>query len=113
MVKKLLAELIGLPAVQITKSRLMQNYPNPFNPETWIPYELAQAGSVIVSIYTPAGQLVRTLDLGYRDIGSYSNRSSAAYWDGMNESGETVASGIYFYAIRSGNFRAIRKMITR
>ena len=111
MVRKLLAELIGLPAIQITRSRLMQNYPNPCNPETWIPYELAEAGNVTIRIYTPTGQLVRTLELGHRPSGSYSDRSNAAYWDGMNESGEKVSSGIYFYAIRSGSFSAVGKMI--
>ncbi|MFC1719143.1 FlgD immunoglobulin-like domain containing protein, partial [Candidatus Poribacteria bacterium] len=111
IVRKLLAELIGLPVLQITRSQLMQNYPNPCNPETWIPYELAEADNVTVRIYTPSGQLVRTLDLGHKAAGSYSDRSNAAYWDGMNESGETVSSGIYFYAIESGDFSAVRKMI--
>jgi photosystem II stability/assembly factor-like uncharacterized protein len=109
--KKLLAELIGLPAVEIAESRLMQNYPNPCNPETWIPYDLAEPGDVTINIYSSSGRLVRTLDLGYRRAGSYSDRDRAVYWDGANESGEKVSSGIYFYAIRSGKFSAVRKMI--
>jgi hypothetical protein len=111
MAKRLLAELIGLPAIQITRSRLMQNYPNPCNPETWLPYELAEPGTVIISIYTSAGQLVRTLDLGYRAMGSYSSRSKAAHWDGTNEAGEMVSSGLYFCTIKSGDFSAVRKLI--
>jgi len=108
--KELLAELIGLTAVKITESRLMQNYPNPCNPETWIPYDLAEPGHVTISIYSSSGQLVRTLVLGYKEAGSYSDRDKAAYWDGANEAGERVSSGIYFCAIRGGNFSAVRKM---
>ena len=89
----------------------MQNYPNPCNPETWIPYELAEAGSVTISIYSSSGQLIRTLDLGYKELGSYAGRDTAAHWDGENESGERVSSGLYFYVIRSGDFTATRKMI--
>lgn len=95
------------------KSVLLQNYPNPFNPETWIPYHLKNADSVSIRIYSNAGQLIRTLDLGYRDAGVYASRSKAAYWDGKNEAGEEVASGIYFYSITAGDFSATRKMVVR
>ncbi|MFC1714280.1 ester cyclase [Candidatus Poribacteria bacterium] len=92
------------------ESVLLQNYPNPFNPETWIPYHLSDANPVVISIYNATGQLVRTLDLGHRDAGIYASRSKAAYWDGRNESGEAVASGIYFYSITAGDYTATRKM---
>jgi len=97
------------------KSALLQNYPNPFNPETWIPYHLTDASSVTISIYNPAGRLIRTMDLGHRDAGIYVSRSRAAYWDGRNEAGEAVASGIYFYTIQTGDdYTATRKMtVTR
>jgi predicted ester cyclase len=93
------------------KSALLQNYPNPFNPETWIPFHLKRADSVSISIYNATGQLIRTLDLGHKDPGVYVSRSEAAYWDGRNEAGEEVASGIYFYNITAGDFSAMRKMI--
>jgi hypothetical protein len=89
---------------------LLQNYPNPFNPETWIPYHLQEASPVVIRIHNSVGQLARTLDIGYRDAGIYVSRSRAAYWDGRNESGEAVASGIYFYSITAGDYTAIRKM---
>jgi hypothetical protein len=109
--KELLARLVGLTHFEVTQSRLMQSYPNPCNPETWIPYDLADPGDVTIKIYSLSGGLVRTLDLGYREMGRYSDKSRAAYWDGTNESGERVSSGIYFYAINSGKFSAVRKMI--
>ncbi|MBM3214765.1 T9SS type A sorting domain-containing protein [Candidatus Poribacteria bacterium] len=94
-----------------SRSRLMTNYPNPFNPETWIPFELKEGSAVTVNIYDVAGSLVRTLDLGYRDSGYYTSRSDAAYWDGRNELGERVASGVYFYELRAGSFRETRRMV--
>ena len=80
---------------------LLPNYPNPFNPETWIPYQLAASASVTISIYAPDSKLVRTLTMGNQQAGHYHNRSQAAYWDGKNDVGESVASGVYFYAISS------------
>ena len=93
------------------KTALLANYPNPFNPETWIPYQLAKAAEVTVSIYATDGRLVRTLVLGHQDAGMYKNRSQAAYWDGKNELGEIVASGVYFYTLTAGEFAATRKML--
>ena len=90
---------------------LLPNYPNPFNPETWIPYQLAEAADVTLHIYTANGVLVRTLHLGHQPAGIYQYRSRAAYWDGRNEVGEPVASGVYFYTIFIGNFTATRKML--
>jgi hypothetical protein len=95
------------------KSALLQNYPNPFNPETWIPFHLRNDASVSVRIYSISGQLIRILDLGYRDAGIYASRSRAAYWNGKNEAGEKAASGIYFYSITAGDFSATRKMTVR
>jgi hypothetical protein len=96
------------------KSALLQNYPNPFNPETWIPYHLKDATSVSIRIYNVTGGLIRTLELGQRDAGVYVSRTKAAYWDGRNEAGEAVASGIYFYSISAGeDFSATRKMVIK
>jgi hypothetical protein len=93
------------------RTALLQNYPNPFNPDTWIPYHLRSAAHVYIKIYDAAGHQLRILDLGYRDAGVYVSRSRAAYWDGMNELDEEVASGLYFYSITAGDFSATRKMI--
>ena len=92
---------------------LLANYPNPFNPETWIPYELAEAAEVTVTIHASDGKLVRTLELGQVPAGIYQNRSRAAYWDGRNAAGEPVASGVYFYTLSAEDFKATRKMLIR
>ncbi len=90
---------------------LLANYPNPFNPETWIPYQLSKSTDVTITIYASDGNIVRTLAIGYQDAGLYKNRSQAAYWDGKNEIGESVASGVYFYTLTAGDFSATRKML--
>ena len=101
----------GNGVVNIRETSLLPNYPNPFNPETWIPYQLAEPAEITVSIYSVNGTLVRKLDLGHQTIGIYRGRSRAAYWDGKNEFGERVASGVYFYTLTAGNFSATRKMM--
>ena len=95
------------------ENTLLANYPNPFNPETWIPYQLAASANVSVSIYSVNGHLVRRLELGHQSAGVYRSRSRAAYWDGRNEFGERVASGLYFYTLTAGDFTATRKMLIR
>ena len=92
---------------------LLPNYPNPFNPETWVPYQLAAAADVTLTISAVDGTLVRTLALGHRAAGVYQSKSRAAYWDGRNELGEPVASGIYFYTLTAGDFSATGKMLVR
>ncbi len=103
--QKLLASLLP------EKTVLLANYPNPFNPETWIPYHLAKPADVTLTIYTANGNVVRTLALGHQAAGIYQNRKHAVYWDGKNEAGESVASGIYFYSLTAGDFFATRKML--
>ena len=98
---------IGTPK----RSRLLQNYPNPFNPETWIPYHLAEAGTVSLSIYDATGKLIRSLPIGYQSAGFYENRTHAAYWDGRNALGEPVASGVYFYQLTTPSFQQTRRML--
>ena len=95
------------------ETQLLLNYPNPFNPETWIPYQLAKATEVTVSIYSVNGTLVRTLALGHQAAGVYQSKSQAAYWNGRNELGEQVASGVYFYTLTAGDFSATGKMLVR
>ena len=92
---------------------LLPNYPNPFNPETWIPYQLGKPAKVAVSIYAVDGQLVRTLELGHQPVDRYESRSRAAYWNGKNALGESVASGVYFYTLTADDFTATRKMLIR
>ena len=90
---------------------LLPNFPNPFNPETWIPYHLAKDADVTLHIYAMNGTLVRTLTLGHQAAGMYQSRSRAAYWDGKNEFGEKVATGVYFYTLTAGDFTATRRML--
>ena len=95
------------------ETALLHNYPNPFNPETWIPYQLAEPAEVTLTIHAVNGTVVRTLALGHQPAGIYQTRTRAAYWDGKNEVGESVASGIYFYTLTAGDFTATRKMLIR
>ena len=83
------------------ETALLANYPNPFNPETWIPYQLAKPAEVMVSIHAADGKLIRTLALGQLPTGVYQDKDRAAYWDGKNEQGESVASGVYFYTLKA------------
>ena len=105
--QRLLASLIP------EETGLLPNYPNPFNPETWIPYQLSKPADVTLRIYSVGGSLIRTLALGHMPTGIYQSCSRAAYWDGRNDVGESVASGVYFYTLTAGDFTATRKMLTR
>ena len=110
-----------LAALLPKETVLLPNYPNPFNPETWIPYRLAKDAFVTLTIYDGSGQVARTLDVGHQIAGYYTDRMKAAYWDGKNEFGEGVASGVYFYHLSTGrsglsvphrsDFSATRKML--
>ena len=102
-----------LVALAPNKTALLPNYPNPFNPETWIPYELATASDARIAIYDINGVLVRQLDLGHQRAGYYAGKDRAAYWNGRNGFGERVASGLYFYSLRAGEFTATRKMLIK
>jgi len=107
--------VIALEDLLLTKipehPALLQNYPNPFNPETWIPFQLAKPADVTLRIYNLSGQVIRKIDIGYKPAGTYTSSRKAIYWDGRNNFGERVASGIYFYAIKAGSFNEARKMI--
>ena len=95
------------------ETALFANYPNPFNPETWIPYQLAKPADVQLTIYDIKGSVVRALDLGHQRAGMYHSRARAAFWDGRNAVGEPVASGVYFYTLKVGDFAATRKLLIR
>ncbi len=96
---------------QPMQSQLLQNYPNPFNPETWIPYQLSEDSAVSVSIYDTTGKVIRTLSLGHQAAGFYNSRERAAYWDGKNSLGESVASGVYFYQLTTPSFQQTRRLV--
>ena len=100
-----------LAALTPKETHCCPNYPNPFNPETWIPYRLAEDAFVTLTIYDGRGQIVRTLDVGHQSAAFYETRSKAIHWDGRNEFGEGVASGVYFYHLSAGDFSATRKML--
>ena len=107
----------GLIEVLPAKTALLPNYPNPFNPETWIPYQLSAESDVTVEVYDVHGRLVRVFDLGMQPAGSYLTKDRAVYWNGKNEAGERVASGVYFYRLKAEyrdseirRFSAVRKL---
>ena len=92
-------------------TKLHANYPNPFNPETWIPYQLAEDSDVTIRIYDASGHIVRTLFAGHQTAGYYLSRSEAVYWDGKNELGEQVASGVYICEFATPTFKQTRQLV--
>jgi hypothetical protein len=84
---------------------LSQNFPNPFNPTTTIGYAIPQTGQVELAIFNTAGQKVRTLVSEEQSAGFYK-----MVWDGRNEMGESVGSGVYIYRLHSGSFSKTAKM---
>jgi hypothetical protein len=105
------AKIDGSIEVLPTKTVLLANYPNPFNPETWIPYRLAEDATVKISIFDSKGRMVRAIHLRHQPAGNYVHKDRAVYWDGRNNAGEKVASGIYYYQLQVGSFSAIRKLV--
>ncbi|MGC9364521.1 MAG: T9SS type A sorting domain-containing protein [Fidelibacterota bacterium] len=85
---------------------LKQNFPNPFNPTTSIAFEMPSAQNVRLTVYNMLGQSVRTLVNDYRTAGRY-----LVHWDGRDDSGHMVGSGIYFYQIQAGSFTKTAKMV--
>jgi hypothetical protein len=85
---------------------LSQNYPNPYNPTTQIAYQLSQPGVVSLKIYNIKGELVRTLVNEYKPAGNH-----IAIWDGKDDAGIQLASGIYLYRIQADKFTDSKKMI--
>ena len=110
LVKRFLKQLL-IPVNSPLATKLYANYPNPFNPETWIPYQLAEDTEVTIRIYNVSGQIVRTVFSGHQASGYYLSRSQAAYWDGRNEFGEQVASGVYIYELTTPTFKQTRRLV--
>lgn len=107
-----LVQSVGRAPIALPKAtQAFANYPNPFNPETWIPYQLATDSSVILTIYNINGIVVRQIKIGTQSAGYYNTKSKSIYWDGQNNSGESVASGIYLYRIDIDSKSFTKKMI--
>jgi hypothetical protein len=85
---------------------LAQNYPNPFNPTTTISYSIPESENVKLTIYNVNGQLIKTLVNEQKDAGSYNT-----LWNGKDESGNSVSSGVYFYRIKAGDFTTAKRML--
>jgi flagellar hook assembly protein FlgD len=94
---------VRLPGAKIT---LEQNVPNPFNPETTIRFSLPSSERVTLNVYSASGALVRTLVDGVQPSGSHSFT-----WNGVDNSGNAVSSGVYFYRLNAGKFNDTRKMV--
>jgi hypothetical protein len=93
-------------AIAPLRNGLEQNHPNPFNPQTTIHYTLSAADHVTLAVYDATGRLVRTLinenqPAGARDV----------IWNGQDDRGNTVASGVYFYKMTAGKFTETRRMV--
>jgi hypothetical protein len=110
--------LVGLLGTGKTENALMQNFPSPFriaeHGRTYFPFNLFQGAEVAVSIRTLSGEMVKMLDIGHLDAGQYQDTdiltSINCYWDGTNEDEETVASGVYLYTVKAGDFVETKKM---
>jgi len=87
-------------------NKLSQNFPNPFNPSTRIDFALRTKGNVSLKVYDVSGRLVKTLANGVRDAGAYT-----VTWDGTNNAGSKVASGVYFYKMDTTEFNQTKKMV--
>ena len=101
----------GKAAPGLLAFSVLSAYPQPCNPEAWIPYSLAKNVDVTIAIYNSSGRMIRTLQLGNQDAGTYISRGKAAYWDGKNDIGETVSSGVYFYRLKAGDFTATKRLV--
>ncbi|MBM3212926.1 T9SS type A sorting domain-containing protein, partial [Candidatus Poribacteria bacterium] len=98
------------PKLQTRLPKLLQNFPNPFNPDTWIPYQLTEDTYAKIRIYDVNGKLIKKLDQGHKKAGNYLTKDKAAYWDGKDDMGNEVSSGIYFYSLETDKFQSVKKM---
>ncbi|PKN80422.1 MAG: hypothetical protein CVU48_01945 [Candidatus Cloacimonetes bacterium HGW-Cloacimonetes-1] len=98
-------ETPGVPQIPVS-TVLMSAYPNPFNPQTSLRYSLKEAGNVTIDVYNVKGQIIRSFTKNHATPGYFS-----VTWDGKDNSGSSVSSGVYFYRMISGKYSAIRKMM--
>ena len=108
---ELLRHYLAIADRNVKETKLLPNYPNPFNPDTWIPYQLSEGATVTVKIYDVRGHLVRTIDVGHKPVGYYLTRERAIYWEGRNQNGESVSSGVYFYTLSTHTYTQTRRMV--
>jgi hypothetical protein len=101
-----LSQAVNDNSLMPTEFALMQNAPNPFNPTTQISYDLPQATNVRLTVFNVLGQNVKTLVNDFQEAGTRS-----VIWNGTDNSGSSVASGLYFYRIEADNFQATKKMM--
>ena len=94
------------PTIPTIGTRLQGNYPNPFNPETTIRFSVKEATPVTIEIYNTKGQLVKTLINEAKEAGNHS-----VVWNGKDNSGRSVSSGVYFYKMNAGKYSSTKKMI--
>ena len=111
LASELLRHYLSIAGQKVQETKFLPNYPNPFNPDTWIPYQLSEVSTVTVKIYDVTGSLVRTIEVGHKPVGYYLTRERAVYWDGRNEKGESVSSGVYFYTLNTGTYTQTRRMV--
>jgi hypothetical protein len=100
------AILTGADVPVVFTNALYQNYPNPFNPSTTIEYMVGENGPVEITVFNVKGQRVRTLVREVKPPGRYN-----VQWDGVNDRGRTVSTGIYFYRMQIGRYRDVKKML--
>ena len=100
------AENMLKPSTSSLRFELYENYPNPFNPETEISYDLPNDSWVRLSVYNISGQKVKTLVDRFEAAGH-----KTVTWDGRNQEGDRVGSGVYFYRLEAGDFAATKKMV--
>ena len=91
----------------VPTNSLLQNYPNPFNPTTTIRYSIAERGHVSLRVYNVAGQLVKTLVDEVQSPAAI----EPVRWDGRNDAGQPVSSGVYFYKLIAKNYTQTKKMV--
>ena len=94
------------PIPSIIETRLFSNYPNPFNPTTTISFDISTESIVKIDVYNIRGQRVKSLVDEYYQVGRYT-----IDWNGTDDNGKNVSSGLYFYQMRVGDFIQTRKMI--
>jgi hypothetical protein len=98
----------GIPTTPLASNALAQNYPNPFNPVTTIRYSIKEQGRVRLRVYDTAGHLVRVL---VDEIRTPQPGGVAVAWDGKNELGDPVSSGVYYYRLSAKSFSQTKKMV--
>jgi len=88
------------------KTQLLSNYPNPFNPSTTISFDLSADGNVVIDIFNIRGQKVKTLVNEHFNAGTHN-----VVWNGFDDNGRNVSSGVYFFKMQTEGFTSTRRMV--